>query len=96
MIKTAFFICTSSVLFAALPPLAQSTKEMRAILNDSQLYQALGSAQNIEEMSRIDNGWVVKTQEYALQVDVVYLEQKRAGPVQFELRFHQPMDVNQW
>ncbi len=96
MIKTAFFISIASTMFAVLPPLAQSTKEMRAILNDSQLYQMLGSSQNIQEMSRTDFGWVVKTQDLALEIDVIYTPQKQPGPAQFELRFRQPVEVSRW
>lgn len=91
--KTAFFICIASAsgLFAVLPPLAQSSKEIKAILNDSQLYKDLGSGQVIQEIVRTEDGYVVRTQDYKLDVDVEYQPQSRPGPAQFTLHFHEPV-----
>ena len=76
---------------AALPPLAQSAREIQAILTDPKTYQILGSAEQIQEVRKTDTGYLVVTKNYQLQVDVRYGGGDRiAGPVHFELE-HLPL-----
>jgi hypothetical protein len=93
--KKLLFIFFASVSFAALPPLAQSTREMQAVLSDSRFYDTLGSAEVIKELIRTEKGYLVLTQNYAMRVDVKYGggDQRRIGPVHFELEFQQPVDL---
>lgn len=92
--KKWVFILLASTSFAALPPLAQSSREIQALLTHSQFYQNLGSAEQIQNIIRTEEGYLVLTQNYAMLVDIKYGgEQKRIGPVQFQLEFHEPIDL---
>jgi hypothetical protein len=84
------FIVSSG--FALLPPLAQSAREMQAILSDPRLYESLSSAEVIQEVMRNEAGYLVVTQNYTLQVDLrtISREPKNYGPARFELEFHLP------
>lgn len=91
------FISLSSVTFAALPPLAQSSREIQAVLADGRFYESLGSAEVVKEIIRTQNGFLVMTQNYAMKVDVKYTprgETTFAGPAQFTLEFHAPVSFN--
>ncbi len=90
--KKWIFCLIAAAGFSALPPLAQSIKEMQAILADSRLYHSLGSPEMIQEFVRTEEGYLITTQHYTLQVNVKYLRgQHRIGPVQFELEFDEPI-----
>lgn len=86
--KAALILCFAISTYAALPPLAQSVRELQAILADPHVQEELGSAEAIEEIVRTDNGYELKTQSRRLPVDVQYKPAKRPGPVPFELQFY--------
>lgn len=90
------YLCLSllfgSTLFGALPPLAQSIREMQAILGDSQMQKLLGSGESIQEMIRIETGYAVITTRYILHVDVEYQKPKFPGPIPFALHFYDPIE----
>lgn len=90
--KKALFILFATTAFAILPPLAQSIRETESLLSDPRFYSSLGSAEMIKEIVRVENGFLVITQNYAMRVDVKYKgrEGQRVGPIAFELEFHQP------
>lgn len=93
--RKIILLLLASTSFAALPPLAQSTRELQALLSDSQLYSNLGSAEIIQDIIRTDHGYLVLTQNYAMRVDVKYgsEEQKKMGPVPFQMEYHLPLDL---
>ncbi len=94
--KKLFFILLASTGFAVLPPLAQSSREIQALLADNHFYESLGSPELIKDIIRNEKGYLVITQNYAMQVDVVYGgngDMKFAGPAKFTLQFHQPIDI---
>lgn len=93
--KKIFFVLLASTTFAALPPLAQSTRELQALLSDGKFYESLGSAEPIKDIIRTDKGYLVLTQNYAMRVDVKYGggDRKIIGPVHFELEFNPPVDL---
>jgi hypothetical protein len=93
--KKLFFILLASTTFAALPPLAQSTRELQALLADHRLYESLGSAERIKEILRTEHGYLVLTENYALRVDIQYGggHSKVIGPIHFEFNFHSPADL---
>lgn len=90
--KKLFFIFLSSSAFAALPPLAQSTRELQTLLSDPRVYQSLGSAEIIQNITRTETGYLIVTQHYALPVDIKYGEgdRKIIGPQEFEFEFQEP------
>lgn len=75
---------------AALPPLAESIAEIKAILNDPELIDSLGVADSIESIQRNDAGYLVVTRNKTLQIDLVFLPAMRPGPAKFDLKFQNP------
>lgn len=92
MTKTmlAILLASSSMAFAALPPLAQSEREIKAILDSHETYQLLGGAEPIDQIVRTENGYLLITAHKELLVDIHYLPAK-IGPAEFELSFHPPV-----
>ncbi len=88
-----FFLSICTTGFAALPPMAQSAREMQAVLADPKLQEYLGSAEPIQEIKRTEEGYLVLTEHFVMKVDVVYSQAKRPGPVPFELEFQRPVDL---
>jgi hypothetical protein len=86
-------IVMSQSAFAALPPFAQSAREIDAILTSEQLGNLLGMAQPIEEIKRTEGGYIVVTTGREIIVEIVYKPAKMPGPVPFELKFHSPTTV---
>ncbi|HSX11900.1 MAG TPA: hypothetical protein VLF61_00215 [Rhabdochlamydiaceae bacterium] len=74
------------LFFAALPPLAQETKEIKAVLDDARLDRALQS-QLIQRIERMDGGYLISTASKQVQIKVKYLPQATPGPAKFELQF---------
>jgi hypothetical protein len=95
MKKMIFLLGLITASYAALPPLYQSTREIQAILTDSQLTSKLGSAESILQILKIDGGYLVSTTQHTIKVDVVYkrLEDRKVGPAQFELNFQDPHKI---
>lgn len=93
--KKFLFLLITSTAFSALPPLAQSTREIQSILADSRFYEALGSAESIREILRTEEGYLILTQTYALKVHVLYdrADTKRIGPAQYHLEFEPPISL---
>jgi hypothetical protein len=79
----ALLIATS--LTAALPPFAQSSREIQAILADPKLYELLGSAEGIEEIIRVEDGYDVFTRSKSVHAHIRYVGSKMMGPVNFEV-----------
>lgn len=77
-------------LFSALPPLAQSAKEIEALVSDSRLQTSLGSSEGILEIMKTVDGYVVITPHYSLRVDLEYLPPGRPGPIPFQFHFYEP------
>lgn len=90
-----FFFISSSALFAALPPLAQSSQELQALLADSELHTQLKNKEIIEAVIRVENGYVVMTQDTLLRVEVEYLPQARPGPKAFRFHFYPPVRLKE-
>jgi hypothetical protein len=86
----------SAGLHGALPPLAQSTREIRALLADPKLQELLGSAEAINQITRTETGYFLMTGKYVLSVDVEYGSTYGiAGPIPFSFTFHAPMLMSQ-
>lgn len=97
--KKLFIILALSTLMipsieALLPPFYESLAEYKSLLNNKELEENLGSGQWIQEISRNDKGFMIKTPKYTMQVDVVYKNTGKIGPAEFELKFH-PVEERQ-
>ena len=76
-----------SPLAAILPPLAESLRELKAILQDGRLYSLAGSAEMIDSITRTESGFLVTTTHKEIEVTVNYLPNLNIGPKPFELDF---------
>jgi len=76
-------------LLAALPPLAQSSKEIQAILSSPEIANYLECAERIESIKRTDEGYVIETNYQKLEVHIHYVEAENMvpGPQQYEIEF---------
>ena len=78
--------------FIALPPAVQRVNEFLALLSDERLYQKLGNAEKIERIEKNENGYLVYTDNYTMQVNVKYIPETRfCGPAKCELEFCEPV-----
>ncbi len=99
MKKIAFSLLTAILpfmgAFAALPPLAQSSREIQAMLGDSHMQEYLGSAEMVQNIIRTEGGFAIMTQHYLMRVDVEYksLGGGFVGPAAFDLHFYPPVDL---
>lgn len=89
-----FFIlvCYCSPVFSLLPPLAQSLVEMKAVLSSKELYSAFDTSETIQEITRVEDGFLVITEGQEMFVAVHYdkISEKKVGPQKFSLEFHSP------
>ncbi len=72
---------------AALPPLYQTSSEIKAIMEDIQLGQKLQSGESIEKIEKNDQGYLITTNKSQLQVKVTYQPAQQPGPVSYQLHF---------
>lgn len=74
-------------LSALLPPLWEGVSEIKAILTDEHLKDYLDSAEIIEQITKVSNGYLIKTNRSELLAEVKTLPQERPGPAKFEIQF---------
>lgn len=92
-------ISLSSSLFAALGPLAQNTREIKAILSHPEFDKKLDSSDTIKTIKHKGDSYIVRTEDVQMIVDVVYEKQPQAGsqrqvgPIKFTLVFHNPTPI---
>ena len=93
-ILTMLLLTSGSMVFAALPPLAQSEREIQAILSSRESYDLLGGANPIEQIIRMENGYLIITARKEMKVDVIYVNTGKIGPAEFKLQFHPPVNLD--
>ncbi len=82
----AFAVSVSA--FAALPPYAQTAREIKAILENDEVVRQLGNGAPISSVTREDNNYAVVTSRCALTVAVVYIVRPDAPPSPAEFRLN--------
>lgn len=91
--KRIFLLLTitcSLPLMAALPPLGNSLRELKALVQDHEFYKIVGSAEIIQNIAKTDYGYLVTTTNKQIEVKVTYHSVKgRLGPAPFELTYTQ-------
>lgn len=92
--KAAFLLLFGNMAFAALPPLAQSSREIQAILESPETYKLLGGVERIDQIVRCEKGYLVLTKHKELFIDICYLCTGKIGPAEFELKFHEPVEAD--
>ena len=83
-----------NLAFCALAPLAQSVREITAILSYPSLEDHLSVSSPIEDIKKVDEGYLIVTKAQALKVKVQYDERKRIGAKKFTLHFEAPMPLH--
>ncbi len=91
-IITLLAIGLTNLASAALPPLAQSCRELRTIIDDQRIYDLLGGSEPLEQILKEGHSYFFVTPTRILQVDLHFIQQNKAGPANFELEFHQPIE----
>jgi len=86
----ALMVTVSLPTWALLPPLYQSVKEYKALLNDPRLEKTFASGEFIQSIERKESGFTVTTNKQILKVDIVYKKQRLPGPAEFQLEFQKP------
>lgn len=86
-----FALAATQSAFAALPPYAQSAKEIKAILDNEEVARQLSPGQ-INSVTRTEVGYLVTAGDCAITVQVTYVIPPLpdfAGPAQLELHVGQ-------
>jgi hypothetical protein len=78
--------------FAILSPLYQSLEEIKAIVTSPEIEKQIPQGQSIISIKRDEIGFVLKTDELKMRVDIQYSPTKYPGPKQFTLVFHPPVN----
>lgn len=77
----------SASLQAILPPLYQTSQELRQLLEGDRLGKALPSGEPILEIRRNEKGYEITTAHYHVQANINYIPTGHPGPAQFEVEF---------
>lgn len=72
---------------AVLPPLYQTSSEIKAIMVDEQLGEKLQSGEVIEKIEKTNQGYTITTNKSRLEVKVIYEPAQRPGPAHYHLSF---------
>ncbi len=89
----ALFMFAGNISYAALPPLYQGIREIKAIIEHQEFSENLGSHEVVMDIVRIEQGYLIITNYSHMIVEVVYLPQEMSGPGQFELIFNNPVSI---
>jgi hypothetical protein len=90
-----FLTLVSFLYLAVLPPLAESTREIQALMKDSHLHQILTSAEVVEQVIRTEGGYLVLTQKRLVPIDIEYHSQEKPGPLAFTFRVREPLFLSE-
>lgn len=73
--------------FAALAPNQQIAREMKEILSSREIAENFPSG--VRSVERIEGGYIVKSDQGTMRVDVLHFDSELYGPMQYKLRFHE-------
>ena len=83
----AAFLLVSCNVFAALPPLPQSIREIQAILTDDFLKSEEMTAETIWQIQKTDTGYILETTNFIIPINMLPIPGKKIGPSQFDVQF---------
>lgn len=86
LVVAALCLCVLP-LTAVLPPVWQNVAELKAILTDPALNQELDSAELIQSINRIENGWEIRTNKQTVIAEITPQPQSMPGPERFKVTF---------
>lgn len=78
-------IALNTTLPALLPPLYQSTAEIKAILSDEKLSEVLQSGDLIMDIKRTESGYLIITNHREVEAQIVYKKSHSIGPAKFDV-----------
>lgn len=91
--KLAVIVLLPSILFAALAPLQQSIREMQSVLMYPGLNDLISQSDQIQEITRVSDGYLVITKEKVIKGKVIFHKGKRIGPKKFTIKFYELSEV---
>ena len=93
----SIFLLLVTPLMAVLPPAAQSKREIQAILESSGFQESIPSGDVVEEIKKVEGGYVVITNKRVVPILVHYAKTKEIGPSRFTLEFQEaiPLDLEE-
>jgi hypothetical protein len=71
----------------ALPPMPQSIREIKSVLDDEFLTSSEMSGQAILELKRTNDGFLIETTDFIIPVYLEKIPQKIMGPIQYKISF---------
>ncbi|NDE82117.1 MAG: hypothetical protein EB051_00670, partial [Chlamydiia bacterium] len=72
---------------AALPPMPQSIREIKSVLDDEFLKSSTMTGQAILELKRTQDGFLIETTDFIIPVYLEKIPQKIMGPIQYRISF---------
>lgn len=88
-----FCVFSSFKAFSALSPTMQSAAEIRRIFESNEVAEIFGGPDFIISIEKIEDGYLLKTEESQMLVKVVYEPSKKIGPQQFHLQFEEAKKI---
>ena len=82
-----FCLLSSFKAFSALSPTMQSAAEIRRIFESNEVAEIFGGPDFIISCEKIENGYLLKTEDSQMFVKIAYEPARRIGPQQFHLEF---------
>lgn len=99
MLKLAVFtilqLAIVQVVQCALPPLYQSSNEIKEILNSKDLDQYLTPADAIVSIQKNKTGYEIISNLHQIQADIIYEPSEMPGPTKFKVVFQKARSIQQ-
>ncbi|MBM3193102.1 MAG: hypothetical protein FJZ59_02570 [Chlamydiae bacterium] len=82
-----FAVLILGSVFGALPPFAQTERELREILNNPKLHEFIPLSDAFEEIVKTEEGYLIKTNKREVRAIIHYKESGKIGPAEFTVEF---------
>lgn len=89
----ALILLAGAPAYALLSPLNQSIAELKGIIENDDLTEYLPSSEKILAIDAVEQGYLIRTQNYTMLIQIVFKRQDRPGPAKYELIFHEPIKI---
>ena len=87
------FLSMSSIGYGALPPLYQTSSELKSVLTEHDLGNYLPSGEPIIEIRKKGKGYLILTNKHSLQADIVYEPMNIPGPARFHVEYREAIPL---
>ncbi len=94
LILLAIAMFSLGELSAALPPFAESKREIEAILSSQEINHYLPSSDIIHQIIKTPSGYMIITNNRILPVSIRYMPRQNYGPARFAIRFHKVIETS--